>query len=308
MRFTLAHLSDPHLCLPQGGPPLLSLNGKQLLALASWRRRRRHVTSPAVLEALGRDLLAHAPDHIAVTGDLVNLAWPPEYRQARLFLAGLGPPEGVTVVPGNHDLTRRLAWMDGIGQWHPWMRGDGGGEAEAALFPFLRRRGEVALIGVSSAVPTRLFSAAGRLGRAQLERVAATLAAAARERLFRVVLIHHPPVIGPGGERRALQDRSSLCAVLKRHGAELVLHGHHHVSRLAVLPGPAGPIPVLGAASASCGSGKQELAGWRLLTIERESTGWRLTSAARRYDPAAGCFREFGQWSLRVHPRRLSGQ
>jgi len=275
------------------------LTGKQLLALSSWRRRRRHVTSPAVLDALGRDLAAHAPDHIAVTGDLVNLAWPPEFAQARAWLAELAPPERVSVVPGNHDATARTAWAEGIGCWSAWMTSDSGGTAaEAAGFPFLRRRDGVALIGLSSAVPTRLFSAAGLLGEAQLERAASLLEGTRREGLFRVALIHHPPVIGPGGARRALRDRAALCAVLKRCGAELVLHGHHHVSRLAALPGPAGPIPVIGAASASCGGGTQEPGGWRLFTIEGGRTGWRLEQAARRYDPATGRFGPAGGWSL----------
>jgi hypothetical protein len=41
--------------------------------------------------------------------------------------------------------------------------------ADGTPFPFVRRRGPLALIGVSSAVPTPPLMATGRLGRAQLD-------------------------------------------------------------------------------------------------------------------------------------------
>ena len=58
------------------------------------------------------------------------------------------------------------------------MRGDDG----AGGFPFVRRRGPLALIGLSTAVPTAPFMATGRLGDAQLARLGEMLdALAARE-------------------------------------------------------------------------------------------------------------------------------
>ena len=54
--------------------------------------------------------------------------------------------------------------------WGDYMRGDDGG-----TFPFVRRRGPLALIGLSSAVPTPPFLATGRLGDAQLQKLAAVL-------------------------------------------------------------------------------------------------------------------------------------
>ncbi len=301
MTFSLAHLSDPHLCLPPGGPALRSLTPKQLLAFASWQRKRRHLTSPAVLDALGQDVAAHAPDHIAVTGDLVNLAWRPEFSHARTWLAALGPPGRVSVVPGNHDLTRAVPFADGIGRWGAWMTGDRGpAPASAADFPFVRRRDDVAIIGLSSAVPTRVFSAAGYLGAAQLDQAARLLDGAGRDGLFRIVLIHHPPMPVTGGRRKALRDHAALCTMLGLCGAELVLHGHHHESLLAALPGPAGPIPVAGAASASSAAPRPETAGWRHFTIGREHGFWRLKAVTRRYDPASGGFVQAGEWNLRL--------
>ncbi len=312
MVFSLAHLSDLHLPLRPGAVSLRELTGKQVLALLAWRRKRSR--APQMSGALLNDLAAHAPDHLAVTGDLVNLAAASEFGEARAWLEKLGPPERVSVVPGNHDETAAQPWRTGIGQWEGWMQGDAGaidggaidggandgGTGEGDPFPFLRRRGPLAVIGLSTAVPTPIGSAAGRLGAGQLRRLEALLGDTRREDLFRVVLLHHPPVAGRGGPRKALQDRSALCAVLRRCGAELVLHGHHHVTRLAAVPGPDGPVPVCGVPSASAARHEPEPPGWRLYRVTREDGGWRIASHGRQYDPARGGFRPSGSWTLRV--------
>src|SRR4029077_16349126 len=71
------------------------------------------------------------------------------------------------------------------------------------------------------------FRATGRLGAAQLGRLAALLDEHAGT--FRVVLIHHPPQTRPEWRARRLIDGDAFIAVLRKHGAELVLHGHEHL-------------------------------------------------------------------------------
>src|SRR3984893_3119034 len=100
--FVLAHLSDPHL------PPLpvasgRELAGKRALGYLNWTRNRHKIHRREVLDAIVADMRARHPDHIAVTGDLVNLALKAEFAPAQAWLASLGTPDHVTVVPGNHD-------------------------------------------------------------------------------------------------------------------------------------------------------------------------------------------------------------
>ena len=294
MNFALAHLSDPHLPIPAGAlRPLSQLAGKRSLAYLGWLRKRAGAERSTALLA---DVAAHGADHVAVTGDLTNLALPGEFATARDWLERLGPPTRVTAIPGNHDATVPVPWEQGVGLWRPWMA-DG---AQQKRFPFLRRRGPVALVGLSSAVPTPPGSAAGWLGADQLARLAPLLEAAGREGLFRVVLVHHPPLLGPGGWRRALLDRDALRAVLRKAGAELVLHGHHHAVLRGEVDGPSGPIPVLGAPLA-LRTGRREPAGWLLHRIAGVGNGgWRLDTEARAWDAAAGAFRAAGRWTLRV--------
>ena len=71
--FTLAHLSDPHLP-PLPAPRLIDLAGKRALGYLNWTRNRHKYQKRDVLDTLVSDMQAQGPDHIAVTGDLVNLA------------------------------------------------------------------------------------------------------------------------------------------------------------------------------------------------------------------------------------------
>ena len=93
--------------------------------------------------------------------------------------------------------------------------------------------------------------ATGRLGGEQLARLAEILIALAREPVFRVVLIHHPPVPNRRHYMKRLIDGPMLRAMLAEHGAELVLHGHNHEQQLMWLDGPNGRIPAVGVPSAS---------------------------------------------------------
>jgi 3',5'-cyclic AMP phosphodiesterase CpdA len=297
MTFSLAHLSDPHLPLTDN-MSFRQLRGKQILARLSWHRKRRWLHTGQPLRALLQDIVTYAPDHVAVTGDLINLAGRDEFLPARDFLAGLGDSEHVTLVPGNHDATVLQPWAQGFGHWAPWMESDSAG---GGAFPLLRRRGEVAIIGLSSAIATPVFSAAGALGAAQLAALEQILARTGAEKLFRIIMIHHPPVMGRGGARKALRDRAGFCDVLQRQGAELVLHGHHHVTSLSSIAGQAGRrIPVFGVPAALAAGASRETAGWHLHRIARRAEGWRLETILRGYDQAQDRFRQAGAWTINL--------
>ncbi|MEX2034720.1 MAG: metallophosphoesterase [Xanthobacteraceae bacterium] len=273
--FVLAHLSDPHLG-PLPTPNPFELVSKRGLGLLNWLRKRRAIHRPEVLAALVADLKARAPDHIAVTGDLVNLSLSNEFAPARAWLERLGTPADVTAVPGNHDAYVRAAADLALRHWGDYMRGDGGDG-----FPFVRRRGPLALIGLSTSLPTLPLAATGRLHGDQLSRLGPLLAALGREGAFRVILIHHPPVAGANYFRR-LADAAALREVLQRTGAELVLHGHRHEASLAFLPGPQSGIPAIGVPSASGAPGQHDdPAGYNLYQIDGAPGAWRCTMVMR---------------------------
>ncbi len=297
MTFRLAHLSDPHVG-PLGRPRLSQLIGKRATGYANWRRGRSRSHDMAVLEALVADLKAQGVDHCACTGDLCNIGLPSEWQTARAFLEALGPPAAVSFVPGNHDAYVRGSLEGLLAACGAYTADDTGASAR---FPYLRRRGPVALIGLSSAIPTKPFVASGRLGPPQLAATEALLRALATEpgRPCRVVMIHHPPQPGGASPGRELKDATAFAAVIARAGAELILHGHNHVASHALIPGPDGMcVPVVGVPSASArpdghGAMPARRASYLLFEIAR-ADGRHAISARRRGLDEAGAIRDLG--------------
>jgi len=290
--FALAHLSDVHL---SARPKPVDLLGKRGLGFINWHRGRKYMFRSDVIEAITRDLKSLAVDHTAVTGDLVNFSVRAEYARARAWLETLESPVAVTVVPGNHDIYVPQAQLWPAEFWGDYMQGDDG--AAPGTFPFLRRRGRVALIALSTALPTAPFSATGQLGDKQLSLLAEALKQT-RE-FFRVVLVHHPPVSPPSRHMRRLVDGAEFCRVLAQNGAELLLHGHDHCFSLIWLDGPAKKIPVVGAPSGSARGphGHEDAAGYNVFHIDGELNGWRC-EMVRRQRSADGVVRELERQTL----------
>jgi 3',5'-cyclic AMP phosphodiesterase CpdA len=310
--FVLAHLSDPHLA-PLPRPRIAELASKRLSGYLNWLSKRRAIHRSDVLAAIVCDLAQAGADHIAVTGDLVNIALPTEFEHARRWLGALGAPADVSLVPGNHDayVTGADALYECL--WAPYMAGDAAtgtadpcgdepprgatipsrlrgevlpprkavaesdgqrrGREVAAAFPYLRIRGPVALIGVSTAVPTPPFMATGRLGARQIARMTALLAEV--QARFRIVLIHHPPHVVPRAHLKRLVDAAAFREAIAVAGAELVIHGHDHVRSLAWIEGPHARVPVIGVPSASAAFGMDHhAAGYNIYRIDGRPGDW----------------------------------
>ena len=289
-RLDLAHISDVHLGpLPQA--KLRELLGKRAFGYLSWHRRRHRLHRVEVLDALASDLAADPPGHIAVTGDLVNIALPVEFEQAARWLEATASPDRLTLIPGNHDAYAGKSFRTGWSRWHAYMQGDDG--ALAGRFPFVREVAPgIALIGLSSAVPSGVGFATGQLGPAQLDALDGVLAELDGRGLCRILLLHHPPLGPLIHRRRGLRDEAALREVVARRGAELILSGHQHVFMVGDMPGPERLVPVLVAPSASLGPGAAhghyETGGYLRLSIEPAGNTTRIVLQLRRFDPDAG--------------------
>jgi len=276
--FTLAHLSDPHLP-PLPTPRLRELAGKRALGYLNWTRNRQRFHRRDVLDALVSDIQAQAPGHIAITGDLVNLALEAEFAPSLKWLESVGAPDRVTVIPGNHDAYVRATQHRFAEAWGNYLDSDEALDG-SAVFPSLRRRGPLALISVSSAVPTPPLMATGWLGRTQLDALERMLAGLSAEQAFRVLLIHHP--LRSDAHTKRLADSREVLALLKQYGVELILHGHDHVHSTIWVDGPNGPIPAVGVPSASAlAHGRYPAAAYNLFSIERDGAAWRCEQTVR---------------------------
>lgn len=292
----LAHLSDPHLHFEAPARTAGEWFSKRSLSRWSWARGRGALQKPEVIAAAVADIHAFAPDHILVSGDITNFSLPGEFSAAAEWLATLGPPRTVSAIPGNHDALVPLPWAEGLGKWREWLHGD---ETTPERFPYLRVRGEVALIGLSSALPTPPGFASGELGAAQLVRLESLLNETRARGLCRVLTLHHPPADGVVPLRKALRDRSAFRAVLARAGAELVLHGHSRDARFDPIPGPKGLIASCGLPSISAIPNRlDEGARWQLLEFGRTVSGWDIAVTVRVLNAARDGFETAGRFRL----------
>ncbi len=294
MSFRFFHISDLHLPALNGVSPTALFN-KRALGYLSWQLRRRHHYSAAPLIAF-RDLLhREAPDHLVITGDLTNLGLPQEYAAVADFLHTLGPPERVSLVPGNHDAYAAHS-LKGLAAWQPWLTSDrdGGGDG----FPFVHRRGPISVVGVSTACVSPPFCAFGRLEAPQQTALAAALEG--EQGRLRVVLLHHPP---DGGGRRGLQNSAVVAALLRERRVECVLHGHWHKARHPALadnttPDEPSPTPLIFGAPAlgstrprpiADPSAEQPIAdpraGFWDFALGATADSWILTARLRRWQP-----------------------
>jgi len=281
--FRLAHLSDPHIP-PDMPPRYRELVSKRALGWTNWRRNRHRVHQRQVLDALTGDMARQDPDHIALTGDLAIVSTPSEWQSCRRWLQDIGLPEDVSLIPGNHDAYTRRA-VPGVSlAWREYMAGDPDTPAHGP-FPYLRRRGPTAILGCSSAIVSAPFMATGRIGSPQRDRLATLLKALGDEGLFRVVLIHHPPLRTPGDRYRRLIDARAFRDLLVAYGAELVLHGHEHTATVRWTPGLGDAVPVVGVPSASAiAHGGRPAAQYNLYEITGESGNWDCLMRTRGFD------------------------
>ena len=279
--FRLAHLSDVHLG-PLPDVSYRQLVSKRVLGYVNWQRNRSRFLHDSVIDAIVADMKACAPDHIAVTGDLVNLSLDREIELARLWLETLGDPQRVSVVPGNHDAYVPGALDRACRAWSPWMGADVEGPVDRHSFPYLRVRGKVALIGATSARATAPFMANGFFRPGQAHRLGRILDTAGRRGLFRVVMIHHPPVRNAVSQAKRLFGIDNFQHVVRRHGAELVLHGHSHLPSLHWIDGKKDRVPVVGVAAAGqAPGGRKPAAQFNLIDIDGEPDRWRARLTRR---------------------------
>jgi 3',5'-cyclic AMP phosphodiesterase CpdA len=240
-----------------------------------------------MLRRLVADLRAQNPDHVAMTGDVVNIALALEFQRAAAWMKTLGETHDVSFTPGNHDAYVRDALGVLARTFEPWTSSDFPVPG-ARRFPYLRVRGEIAMIGLSSGVPTAPLLASGRLGRAQLAALAPLLEDIGAKGLARIILIHHPPLTrGPSSKLRGLDDAAEFEAIIARCGAEAILHGHTHKRMVHYLPSTAtrregGSVPVIGVPSASAASSDpRQRASYYLVQVERSGPSWRVSARVR---------------------------
>ncbi len=250
----IAHFSDVHVLSIKGVGPGRFLNKRWTGAVNLALNRAKHYRVE-VFEQLLDAVRALDVDHTVCSGDLVNLALEPEFEQVEGLLRGAFEPGELTLVPGNHDYYTKDAVAAGLFErtFAPWMPHDL--DVAEAPYPVTRILDGLLVVGLSSAEPTPVFMATGRVGADQLGAMRRAFESPEAEGRFKLLLLHHPLLPDPTRKleaSRRLVDADLVCQSLRSSGAagpDLVVHGHNHEYREQRVPGT--EIPILQVASGS---------------------------------------------------------
>ena len=292
----IAHISDPHLSSLDHVRPDELLN-KRILGYLSWRLKRRRSHSREVLSRTLADLAGRQPDHLVISGDFTHLGTANECRETEAWLNSIGAPDYISIVPGNHDHYIATEFAETTGRWLAYMRSDPEEDGNAGGFPYLRVRGPVALIGLSTAIPTAPFFASGKLGSEQLQRLRALLETTAQRGLYRIVVLHHGPQFT--NIRRGLSDAGRLLSTLAAPGAELLVHGHGHCQAHTTLTAGAHSIPVFGVPSASASyQDPLKKAGYNIYEVTKHADNWQTHVTSYIYNRETQQFEKTLVWEL----------
>ena len=234
---------------------------KRITGIMMLRMHRKSAHKPHAVRAVAEEVKLARVDHVAITGDLTNLALESEFDLVTKFLEedlGLSPDQ-VSVIPGNHDVyTKGSAKSRRFEQYfQKYMQSDlpeYGVDHFGARYPYVKLRGKLAIIGMSTAVPRGPLMASGKFGSAQIDQLARMLEHPEVADRSKVILQHHPPhnmrsrVIA---YLEGLHDSKHMLRTLRKLEHGLILHGHSHIRVHRTVPTEAGIIDVVGATSAS---------------------------------------------------------
>ncbi len=277
----LVHISDIHMPHMPNLYPYQLLN-KRITGYLFWKKRRQFVHQKNALETVTEHMLAQKPDHILCSGDLTNFASKAEINWAKTWLSEIESHANISLVPGNHDAYVPGALNRVLEQWNPWIKG----QSEQDDFPFVHEislpntpEKGIAVFCLSSAIATRPFNAQGKIGAAQLERLAALFKRYSKENWFQLVMLHHPPLAGLTKKHRILRDEIQMTEALQELAPHLVVYGHNHRHQCTHLTSQSHSIPVIGVRSASCAPQSQdpEAGGYNIYEVDFADEQWKLT-------------------------------
>ena len=274
----LGHISDLHIFAYEQSSPRRFLN-KRIVGGTNILLNRSKSHSPLVVQAALDMLDSFEVDHIAITGDLTNLALEEEFRAAANVIAGItGAEERVSVVPGNHDYYVPEIQETGTFERHfeQYQRSDLPSYQLENGYPFCKFLGDdIALIGLNTGIASPPMFAVGKVDARELRSLEQMLDDPKLRDRYKIVMLHHPLLPFEHSKveyTRRLINANEVLDVLRWKNVDLAIHGHNHYYHQLELPhlGAPGTLHICEAGSTSVSSSKNPMSGgkFNIYTIE----------------------------------------
>ena len=296
----IAHLSDLHIGpVPLPRPWIEAVDLKQVLGYINWWRDRG-AHSRLRLDATIAAIAGAEPHAIALSGDIIELGMASEFAAGAAVLAELSPIAPLALTLGNHDPYTPASIRRLLSHWERFLPHSATTANDPReVYPQVWSSGPLALITLCSGMPTWLFSAEGAIGRAQMQRLNAILAALDRAMQVPVLHIHHPPDGAHLSLLQRLRDGDQLLDVMARHDCPLILHGHTHRGDIRDLSRLGKKFVLAGAPSASAVATRgMAAAGFNLIDLSRSDDGFHIAVSARRFDGSAYITFDKREWTV----------
>lgn len=246
MSMKIAHISDLHILEIRDVRPWQFAN-KRLVGGTNLLLNRGGKHSSAVVEKALTRLDELDVDHIAITGDLTNLALPSEFEAARRIVDTISEaPQRVSLIPGNHDYYTPDAARENRFEhtFAPFLQSDLPDYQLESGYPFCKLRDDVAIVGLNSGIVTPPMFATGRVRADELESAQALLGDPKVRERFVIVMVHHhllPFEHSRVEYLRRLINADDVLRVLREQNVDLAIHGHNHHFSTLELPHLGGP-------------------------------------------------------------------
>jgi 3',5'-cyclic AMP phosphodiesterase CpdA len=306
----LGHISDLHVLKIERPRPWEYFNKRLLGGTNLLMKRSKSHSSKVVRSALEHLQEQCQVDHIAITGDLSNLALPSEFNESARILASIpDASRRVSVIPGNHDYYTYEAARTGRFEhfFAPYIRSDLPGYDTDSGYPYCHLRGDdVAIIGMNSAIPTPWLFATGKVDAEQLDALGQMLDDPQVRPRFKVVMIHHhllPFEHSRIEYSRRLINARKVLETLRRRDVDLAIHGHNHHFATLELPHlrGTGTLRICEAGSTSVGSYTNPYFGGKFNVYQIEDARLKSieTHLFESYDVG------FKKWKEQVFEQRI---
>lgn len=234
MSLKLGHISDIHIFAMNQFGVRRFLN-KRLVGGANLAFKRGKSHSSTSVDIAIQRIHELGCEHLAVSGDLTNLALDEEFVAAREILERFPDAnQRVSVVPGNHDYyTPDTAWRQPLERvFSDWMESDLPSYQLDRGYPYCKLLSDdVALIGLNSAHPSPPFFAIGTVAAPELRSAEALLDDPKVRDRFKIVMLHHhvlPFEHSRVEYTRRLTNAEEVLSMLRWRNVDLVIHGHNH--------------------------------------------------------------------------------